>query len=225
MGNRSALCFCGLVAVVFLITISYNSSDAQDKKRSGIRSIDFLNFTYDPSLCSQEYWADGDGRNVRLKKGEFKAQKSSDENVYAYLGIVNNKIFYGDLTNDGNEAAVVHIACGLSRANFGLNDIFIYALRNLIHFLLARITDNKIERDYKRYCRSSMDRIWTSVNGINVGKQCFYHSLSINDPPHCAEQLNKARESRFVFAHPQNGMRSQDHIMKGVSNADLPELL
>lgn len=170
MENRSTLYFCGLVAVVFLIAISCNNSNAQDKKRSGIRSIDFLNFTYDSSLCSKEYGADGIGRSVRLKKGEFKAHKGTDEEDYAYFGIVNDKVLYGDVTNDGNEEAIIHIACGMSRANFGLNEIFVYTLRNGIPFLLARITDNDIERDYKRYYRSSRDHLWPSVNSIKIEK-------------------------------------------------------
>jgi hypothetical protein len=108
-----------------------------------IRKVDFLNFTYHSSLCSQEYGRQGIGKIVRVRKGEFKTKN-------AYFTVTDNRIVYADVTGDGREDAIVPIDCGANGANFSLSEIYIYAIQNGRATFLAETGDKVMERDYRR---------------------------------------------------------------------------
>jgi hypothetical protein len=114
----------------------------KDKADSPIQQIDFLNFTYHPSVCAKEFGKGGIGKAVLVRNGEFK-------NNEVYYGVVNNQIIYGDLTHDGKHDAVVHIVCGYFSANYGLSELFVFATEGNAPILLASINENDIERDYR----------------------------------------------------------------------------
>src|SRR5687768_1757682 len=59
-----------------------------------IRQVDFLNFTYHSSLCSQEFGKEGIGKTVRVRKGEFK-------NRSVYFAVDDSRVIFGDVTGDG----------------------------------------------------------------------------------------------------------------------------
>jgi|CXWL01.1.fsa_nt_gi hypothetical protein len=109
-----------------------------------IRQVDFLNYSYPSSLCHKEFGRQGIGIAVRVRNGRL-------ENDAVYFGVVNDKVLYGDLTADGKEDAAVHVACGEKGANFGLNEILVYTLRNGRVVLLGKITDDDLTRDYSRH--------------------------------------------------------------------------
>ncbi len=144
-----------VVPLFFLIIVDVS---AQAKLRGGIRSVDFLNFTYQSPLCSREI--SGIGSTVRIRNGQF-------QNSDVYYGVINNKIIYGDVTGDNIEEAIVPIACGELAANFGLYEIFIYTMRNGRTTMLARMHDKNIEQDYGRYY--SRGELWAIINnGVKV---------------------------------------------------------
>lgn len=128
--------------------------------KSEIRRVDFLNFTYHPSLCAREYGSYGIGKTVRVRDGEYKHGREWDE---VYFGVVNNRIIYGDLTGDGHDEAIVHAACGLMGANYGLSEIFIYTMRNGNAVLLTSISDEDTDRDYHRYYRENPNTLAGSL--------------------------------------------------------------
>jgi hypothetical protein len=91
---------------------------------------------------------------------------------------------YGDLTNDGEEEAIVHVGCGASIANFGLNEVFIFTMENGAPHLLARINDKRMERDYGKYYRSSGDILWSAIKSLQLENgQLVIEKYS--EGPHC----------------------------------------
>jgi len=109
-----------------------------------IRKVDFLNFIYPSSLCSQEFGKKGIGKTVAVREGEFK-------NKSVYFAVVADKVIYGDVTGDGREEAIVPIDCGAITANFSRSEIYIYTINNGRPALVAEISDQDMERDYRGY--------------------------------------------------------------------------
>lgn len=83
-----------VLAAVILISSSVAFSQTGVR---GIRSVDFLNHTYQSSVCSEDLGIDP---TVKVVKGKF----SQEENFYS---VYENKVFYGDVNGDGNEDAAV----------------------------------------------------------------------------------------------------------------------
>lgn len=133
------------------------SGAAQPRGVTDIRKVDFLNFTYRSSLCSQEYGKKGIGKTVLVHDGEFK-----NENVY--FAVAGSGIIYADVTGDGREDAVVPVDCGAITANFSLSEIHVYTIKNERATLLAAISDKDMERDYRRHYPDA-ESYW----GVNEG--------------------------------------------------------
>ncbi len=107
---------------------------------SGIRDIDFLNFTYQPSVCSADI---GLPRTVKVAGGEFK----DGDNFY---NVRREEIGYGDLNGDGGEEAVVQIRCGSSAGTLRAFEVQAFTLRGGRATLLARLDSDRVEGDYKK---------------------------------------------------------------------------
>jgi hypothetical protein len=144
-----------VISCLMIILLYATSGGAQSKsKQSGstpgsatvsdIRQVDFLNFSYPSSLCSQEYGKQGIGKMVRVRKGEFKYKN-------VYFAVADHKVIYGDVTGDGQEEAIIPVDCGAVMANFSRSEIYIYTIKAGRRALLAEISDKDMERDYRRY--------------------------------------------------------------------------
>ena len=137
------------------------SSPLSSSPETDIRKVDFLNFTYHSSLCSQEYGRKGIGRIVRVRNGEFK-------NKRVYFSVARDRIIYADVTGDGQEDAIVPVDCGATGANFSRSEVYVYGIQNGIATLLAGISDKVMERDY-RANYSDADSYWgINENGIKA---------------------------------------------------------
>lgn len=137
-----------LVAILLLVASGVAQTLRKQTKttpaKSGvtdIRRIDFRNFTYRSSVCSEVF---GIPKTVRVRRGKF-------QNNDFYYRVVANNILYGDVTADGHEEAIVHIGCGGFAGNFSDSEVFIYALQNGQAKLLAKLDTRDLERDYLRY--------------------------------------------------------------------------
>ena len=172
-----------LVVSFFSLELVYSA----DKNNGSIRTVDFMNLSYPSKLCHKEYGRDGLGMNVKITNGEFQSKHGNNDNAYIYFGVVNNKILYGDLTGDGSEDAVVHIGCGLSTANYGLNEIYIYTYKNARESLLAHISDRDMDRDYKKYYKSSNDGLWFAINAIRINNGTLQIE-KYSEGPHCCPE-------------------------------------
>lgn len=143
-----------------------------------IRKVDFLNFTYTPSQCSQEYGRQGIGRMVNVREGEFK-------NKSVYFSVVGDKIIYADLTGDGKEEAIVPVDCGAIGANFSRSEVHVYTLENGHAALLAATSDKSMERDYRANYPDA-DGYWgINENGIKVNNGNLQIEVLV-DGPHAA---------------------------------------
>jgi hypothetical protein len=156
------------------------SSVAQTGKApvTDIRKVDFLNFTYQPSLCSQEYGRQGIGKVVTVRNGEFK-------NKNVYFAVANDRILYADLTGDGQEEAIVPVDCGANTANFSRSEISIYTIENGAATLLAGTNDKNLERDYRANYPDA-DGYWgINENGIKLNNGSLQIEVLV-DGPHAA---------------------------------------
>ena len=138
------LIFCFVIALLCVTGIFAQSKrkkqPAVAKPKTGIRSVDFRNFTYHPSVCNHDYQI---GDSVDVRNGKF----ANDDGQF-YI----EKILYADLTGDGHEEAVVYTTCEPVPNNTAYGtEIFIYTLQNGRAALLAEITDENMRNDYWRY--------------------------------------------------------------------------
>lgn len=116
----------GLLFLLFTIVCA-GFAQAQ----TGIRQVDFKNFTYEP-FCVAET-----PEKVTVKDGEFFQEKEID----GYTDRFYFKAFditFGDLTGDGKEEAVVLTICNTGgTGNF--SEGFVYGMKNEKPEILARI--------------------------------------------------------------------------------------
>jgi hypothetical protein len=166
------------------------SSTPSSATVTDIRKVDFLNFTYHSSLCSQEYGRKGIGKIVRARKGEFK-------NKNVYFAVADNKIIYADVTGDGREDAIVPIDCGAITANFALSEIFIYTIENGRATLLAQISDKDMERDYRRDYPDAESYWGITENGLKV-KNGNLEIEVLADGPHASPKYIVTLEYRLT---------------------------
>jgi hypothetical protein len=159
-----------LCLMIFLLCVTSGVAQSRSKRpgsTSGsntvtdIRKVDFLNFTYHSSLCSQEYGRKGIGKIVAVRKGEFK-------NKNVYFTVADNKIIYADVTGDGREDAIVPIDCGANTANFSLSEVYVYTIQDGRATLLAEINDKDMERDYRRSYPDAESYWGITENGLKV---------------------------------------------------------
>ena len=143
-----------------------------------IRKVDFLNFTYHSSLCSQEYGRKGLGKIVSVRNGEFK-------NKNIYFAVADNKIIYADVTGDGREEAIIPVDCGAITANFSLSEVYIYTIKDGRATLLAEISDKDLERDY-RHDYPDAESYWgVNENGLKAKNRNLEIEV-LADGPHAS---------------------------------------
>jgi len=131
-----------LVALILAVT-SISFAQAKTKvKASGIRSVDFLNYSYRSSVCSEDL---GTAKTVKFRKGRFKAAGN-------FFNIIGNKVIYADADGDGSEDAILQIICGASNSStLRLFEIPVYSFQNGRAKLLAKLDNKGLENDYQKY--------------------------------------------------------------------------
>ena len=117
------------------------SKTTKSNTTSGIRKVDFLNYSYQPSVCSEDV---GVPKTVKVRKGKFK---DGDNN---FFNIAKKEIAYGDVNGDGSEDAVVLIRCGSSAGTLRAFEIYAYSFQNGKANLLARLDSTAVESDYQK---------------------------------------------------------------------------
>ena len=165
-----------MIPSLMILLLCALTSAAQTKPPvNDIRKVDFLNFTYNPTQCSQEYGRQGIGRIVNVKDGEFK-------NKSVYFSVMSDKIIYADLTGDGNDEAIVPVDCGAMGANFSRSEVNVYTLENGKAALLAATNDKSMERDYRASYPNS-DGYWgINENGIKANNGNLQIEVMVDGP-------------------------------------------
>jgi hypothetical protein len=183
------------------------SSTPSSATVTDIRKVDFLNFTYHSTLCSQEYGRKGIGKIVRVRKGEFK-------NKNVYFAVADNKIIYADVTGDGREDAIVPAECGAINANFALPEFYIYTIQDGRTTLLAEINHKDMERDYRRDYPDTESFWGVSENDAKV-RNGNLEIEALADGPHAAPKYVVSLEYRLsggklsLIGKPQRKSASQ----------------
>jgi len=156
--KRQILCL-----MIILLCAASGAAQSQSKQAAvaDIRKVDFLNFTYKSTLCSQEYGKSGIGKTVGVRDGEFK-------NKNVYFAVAGDRIIYADVTGDGREDAIVPIDCGAIGANFTLSEVYVYTIKDARATLLAGISDKDMERDYRRSYPDAESYWGVNVDGLRV---------------------------------------------------------
>jgi hypothetical protein len=125
-------------------TASQNTATATVKASptpADIRSVDFLNYSYQASVCSEDT---GLPKTVKVSNGKFK---DSDNNFFE---VAKEEIAYGDVNGDGSEDAVVLIRCGSAAGTLRAFEVHAYSSQNGQANLLARLDSTTVESDYKK---------------------------------------------------------------------------
>ena len=161
-----------MILCLMIILLSVTIGVAQPRsKQSGatpgpatvtdIRKVDFLNFTYHSSLCSQEYGRQGIGKIVPVRKGEFK-------NKNVYFTVTADRIIYADVTGDGTDDAIVPVDCGATAANFSSSEIHLFSVQMGLSMGEPVISDKDLERDYRRSYPDAESYWGINDNGLKV---------------------------------------------------------
>lgn len=108
---------------------------------SDIRKVDFLSYSYQTSVCSEDV---GLPKTVKPRNGKFKDRDNN------FLEIAGKEIVYGDLNGDGSEDAVVLIRCGSLAGSLRAFEIHSYSFQNGQAKLLARLDSTVVESDYQK---------------------------------------------------------------------------
>ena len=117
------------------------SSAARDSQAtSGIRSVDFLSYSYQTSVCSADV---GLPKTVKVRNGKFKRGDN-------FFNIAKKEIVYGDVNGDGSEDAVILIRCGSAAGTLRAFEIHAYSFQNGRAKLLARLDSTGVESDYQK---------------------------------------------------------------------------
>ena len=137
-------------ALVLIAAFAF-AAQAQTKKSSGIRSVDFRNLSYPFVYGDEEMTA-------KLRNGKFKL---ADVDGMVYVN--KNDVAYGDVNGDGIEDAVVRLrlTTGASLRDF---EIQAYTLEKGKAKLLARLNMDKATEGYEGCVCCSGERL-KSRNG------------------------------------------------------------
>jgi hypothetical protein len=108
---------------------------------SGIRSIDFLNYSYRGSICSEDT---GLPKTVKVRNGKFKDRDNN------FFEVAREEIAYGDVNNDGSEDAVILIRCGSAAGTLRAFEVHAYSFQSGGAKLLAQLDSTHVEDDYKK---------------------------------------------------------------------------
>jgi hypothetical protein len=109
---------------------------------SGIRGVDFRNYNYESSSCSEDL---GTPRTIKVVGGKFR----DGDNYYNVVG----KVVYGDLNADGREDAAVRIDCGSAAGTLRDFEVQVFTLRDGRPALLSRLDSHGVEADHKKFYR------------------------------------------------------------------------
>lgn len=113
----------------------------ESNTNDGIRSVDFLNYSYQGTGCSE---VAGLPKTVKVSNGKFK---DSDSN---FFDVTKEEIVYGDVNGDGSEDAVVLIRCGSAAGTLRAFEVHAYSFQNGKAKLLARLDSTGLESDYRK---------------------------------------------------------------------------
>jgi hypothetical protein len=128
-----------IVLALVLIQAFAFAAQAQTKKSSTIKDVDFSNFSYRVVFDDPK-----NEKTIKLAGGELT--DSDAGNTYSLF----DKPVYADINGDKSEDAVVEIKLD-STGSYRDFEVHAYTFRNGAAKMLARITAGQVTKDYKKY--------------------------------------------------------------------------
>ena len=117
-----------------------NKNAASDTK-SDIRSIDFLNYSYESTICAEDL---GISKTIKVAKGKFKDGDN-------YYNVKDNNFMYADANGDGREDAVVTIDCGSTAGTLRSFEIHLFSFEDGKAKRLAALDSSQLTEDYTKH--------------------------------------------------------------------------
>jgi hypothetical protein len=118
-----------------------NADAAKNTAASGIRSVDFLNYTYESTVCADDL---GISKTIKVAKGKFKDGDN-------YYNVKDNNFMYADVNGDGREDAVVTIDCGSTAGTLRSFEIHAYIFEDGKAKRLATLDNTELTEDYTKH--------------------------------------------------------------------------
>lgn len=118
-----------------------NKPAAASDTKSDIRSVDFLNYSYESTICAEDL---GIANTVKVVKGKFKDGDN-------YYNVKDNNFMYADANGDGREDAVVTIDCGNSAGTFRSFEIHAFSFENGQAKRFAALDNTQVTDDYTKH--------------------------------------------------------------------------
>lgn len=141
------------IALAFVLMQAFAfAAPAQTKKPSGIREVDFSNFTYRVLFDDPK-----NEKTLKLTSGQLS--DSDEGNTYSLF----DKPVYGDINGDQSEEAVVEIKLD-SAGSYRNFEVHAYTFQNGAAKLLARVVYSQISKDYKKYYPKNAVLHYAGVN-------------------------------------------------------------
>lgn len=119
------------------------AAQAQGTRASGIREVDFSNFSYHVSSGGSD-----DEKTIKLRNGKFEDGGKYEDGGTLYE--LSGKPVYGDLGGDGREDAVVEIKVS-GAPSYRAFEVQAYAFQDGQARLLASIDSDGVLKDYQKY--------------------------------------------------------------------------
>lgn len=118
-----------------------NADAAKNTAASGIRSVDFLNHTYESTICAEDLGIAG---TIKVSKGKFKDGDN-------YYNVKDNNFMYADANGDGREDAVVTIDCGSTAGTLRSFEIHLFSFEDGKAKRLAALDSTQVTEDYTKH--------------------------------------------------------------------------
>lgn len=169
-------------------------SGASNEAGDGIRSVDFLNHSYQTSVCSEQV---GLPKTVTVRGGKFTDRESN------FFEVVKNETAYGEVDGDGSEDAVVLVRCGAGAGTLRAFEVHAYSFREGRAKLLARLDSDALERDYRRSYPRGVVFYAGEVGPKIVNRHVLVEALtdgSFAGPANIATFDYQLRGGRFVLS-------------------------
>jgi hypothetical protein len=134
---------CLFLTMLILAVASVGFAQSKTKaKASGIRSIDFFNYSYRTEVCPDF------PETVKLRKGILKDGDMS-------VNINKGEVVYGDVNKDGKEDAVVQLRC-TTGTSFRSFDIQVFTFQKGQAKLLAELGMGDVGADFDKFYPDSI---------------------------------------------------------------------
>jgi hypothetical protein len=127
------------------------------RAQTGIKSVDFSNFSYETSM--------GEPKTVKLTSGKFEDGGTYDAGfpLYELFG----EPVYGDLNGDKSVEAVVEIKMS-APSTLRAFEVQAFTFKKGTAKMLARIDTEQAARDYKKYYPKNADLHYAGVNAAKI---------------------------------------------------------